>query len=116
MILTAYRQQMLLITKFVDDLMKNRGGDEINRRLEISVMTIDSSQGSECNYVILSMVKSTRHTRDVSTLVVALSRASFGVWVICSFDIFNPVNKWPTRRRSSGLKPALSSYRRMQYE
>jgi intron-binding protein aquarius len=54
------------------------------------VDTVDRFQGREKDYVILSLVrtKSVGHLKDVTRLVVAMSRARLGLYVFCRSQLF----------------------------
>ncbi|PVU89006.1 hypothetical protein BB561_005611 [Smittium simulii] len=55
-----------------------------------TVSTIDQYQGMQKDYVILSLVrtKSVGHIRDLRRLIVCLSRARLGLYVLCKSSIF----------------------------
>ena len=52
--------------------------------------TVDQYQGQQNDIVILSLVrtKAVGHLRDVRRLVVAVSRARLGLYVMCRRDVF----------------------------
>jgi len=54
------------------------------------VSTVDQYQGQQNDVVILSLVRTRAvgHLRDVRRLVVAVSRARLGLYVMCRRDVF----------------------------
>ncbi|PIO70648.1 hypothetical protein TELCIR_07489 [Teladorsagia circumcincta] len=54
------------------------------------VSTVDKYQGQQNDYIILSLVRTNNigHIRDVRRLVVALSRARLGFYVLCRANLF----------------------------
>uniref|UniRef100_A0A7E4VRV5 Intron-binding protein aquarius n=1 Tax=Panagrellus redivivus TaxID=6233 RepID=A0A7E4VRV5_PANRE len=95
-ILTTYNGQVALIR----DVVEQRCGNNpfIGRPHKIS--TVDRYQGQQNDYIILSLVRTefVGHIRDVRRLVVALSRARLGLYVLGRFALF---------RTCSELAPAL---------
>ena len=59
------------------------------------VVTVDKYQGQQSDYVILSLVRSKTvgHLRDVRRLVVALSRARLGLYIVGRADLFANCNE-----------------------
>ena len=55
-----------------------------------AVSTVDRYQGQQNDYVILSLVRTSAvgHLRDVRRLVVAVSRARLGLYVLCRSQVF----------------------------
>jgi len=55
-----------------------------------AITTVDQYQGQQNDYVLLSLVrtKNVGHIRDIRRLVVALSRAKFGLYVFARVKIF----------------------------
>ena len=51
------------------------------------IETVDKYQGSQNDYIILSLVRTKHvgHVRDVRRLVVAMSRARLGLYVLCRY-------------------------------
>lgn len=54
------------------------------------VTTVDKFQGQQNDYILLSLVrtKNVGHLRDVRRLIVALSRARFGLYIFCRKALF----------------------------
>ncbi|KIH44039.1 hypothetical protein ANCDUO_25947, partial [Ancylostoma duodenale] len=54
------------------------------------ISTVDKYQGQQNDYIILSLVRTYNigHIRDVRRLVVALSRARLGLYVLCRASLF----------------------------
>lgn len=54
------------------------------------VTTVDKFQGQQNDYILLSLVrtKNVGHLRDVRRLIVALSRARFGLYIFCRKSLF----------------------------
>ena len=73
----------------------------------LQVTTVDRYQGQQNDYIILSLVrtKTVGHLRDVRRLVVAMSRARLGLYVLARVALFqncfelspafSQVNLWP---------------------
>ena len=57
----------------------------------LQVTTVDRYQGSQNDYVILSLVRTRHvgHLRDVRRLVVAMSRARLGLYVLARVSLFS---------------------------
>ena len=56
----------------------------------LQVTTVDRYQGQQNDYIILSLVrtKNVGHLRDVRRLVVAMSRARLGLYVLARVSLF----------------------------
>ena len=87
-ILTTYNGQKNLI----DDIIRRRCGEGtplagIRPRV---VSTVDQYQGQQNDIVLLSLVRtnSVGHFRDIRRLVVAVSRARLGLYVLCRSELF----------------------------
>ena len=54
------------------------------------VSTVDQYQGQQNDYIILSLVRTNTvgHLRDIRRLVVAVSRARLGLYVLCRQNVF----------------------------
>lgn len=87
-ILTTYNGQKALIS----DILSQRCGDgtPLAGVRPRTVSTVDQYQGQQNDYIILSLVRteSVGHLRDVRRLVVAVSRARLGLYVLCRRDLF----------------------------
>lgn len=69
------------------------------------VTTVDRYQGQQNDYIILSLVrtKTVGHIRDVRRLVVAMSRARLGLYVLARVSLF---------KNCFELRPAFSQVRK----
>ena len=78
-VLAAYNGQKSLLS----DIFKTRCGDDPLYGLPKIVETVDKYQGSQNDYVLLSLVRTKHvgHLRDVRRLVVATSRARLGLYI-----------------------------------
>ncbi|KAG7361498.1 DNA-binding protein [Nitzschia inconspicua] len=87
-ILTTYNGQKELIS----DVISQRCG--VGTPLEgirpKAISTVDQYQGQQNDIVLLSLVrtKTVGHLRDIRRLVVAVSRAKFGLYVFCRQELF----------------------------
>lgn len=54
------------------------------------ITTVDRYQGQQNDYILLSLVrtKSVGHLRDIRRLIVAMSRARFGLYIFCRKSLF----------------------------
>jgi intron-binding protein aquarius len=80
-ILTTYNGQKALLQDVVNARCAHHPLFGMPGRVE----TVDKFQGSQNDYVLLSLVRTVAvgHLRDVRRLVVALSRARLGLYVFC---------------------------------
>ena len=73
-------------------LVSERGfhSDVSSVLLRDQVTTVDRYQGQQNDYIILSLVrtKTVGHIRDVRRLVVAMSRARLGLYVLARVSLF----------------------------
>eukprot|EP00941_MAST-03F_sp_MAST-3F-sp1_P002237 g2237.t1 len=85
-ILTTYRGQKHLLK----DVFEARCKSEIFGMPE-KIETVDKYQGSQNDYILLSLVrtKTVGHLRDVRRLIVATSRARFGLYIFGRHQIFS---------------------------
>jgi intron-binding protein aquarius len=87
-ILTTYNGQKALIT----DILSQRcgAGTPLAGVRPRAISTVDQYQGQQNDYIILSLVRteSVGHLRDVRRLVVAVSRARFGLYVLGRQEVF----------------------------
>ena len=87
-ILTTYNGQKELIT----DILSQRCGEgtPLAGMKPAAISTVDQYQGQQNNFIILSLVrtKNIGHLRDIRRLVVAVSRARLGLYVLCRKDLF----------------------------
>ena len=87
-IITTYNGQKELIT----DIMAQRCGEgtPLSGLRPGAISTVDQYQGQQNNIIILSLVrtKNVGHLRDIRRLVVAVSRARLGLYVLCRKDLF----------------------------
>jgi intron-binding protein aquarius len=86
-ILTTYNGQKNLIRDVVNQRCTNHPLFGAPAKVE----TVDKYQGQQNDFVLLSLVRSKTvgHLRDVRRLVVALSRARFGVYVFGNYGLFS---------------------------
>eukprot|EP00549_Striatella_unipunctata_P000353 CAMPEP_0118689920 /NCGR_PEP_ID=MMETSP0800-20121206/9772_1 /TAXON_ID=210618 ORGANISM="Striatella unipunctata, Strain CCMP2910" /NCGR_SAMPLE_ID=MMETSP0800 /ASSEMBLY_ACC=CAM_ASM_000638 /LENGTH=960 /DNA_ID=CAMNT_0006587401 /DNA_START=100 /DNA_END=2982 /DNA_ORIENTATION=+ len=88
-ILTTYNGQKELIH---DILIQRCGpGTPLGNVYPGAVSTVDHYQGQQNDFVILSLVRtsSVGHIRDIRRLVVGVSRARLGLYVVCRSNIFS---------------------------
>ncbi|OMJ25790.1 Intron-binding protein aquarius [Smittium culicis] len=54
------------------------------------ISTVDQFQGMQSDYIILSLVRTKHigHIRDFRRLIVAMSRARLGLYVLCNYSLF----------------------------
>ena len=85
-ILTTYNGQKHLINDVINRRCKHPLFGRPGR-----VSTVDKYQGQQNDYVLLSLVRteSVGHLRDIRRLVVALSRARFGLYIFCRYSLFS---------------------------
>ncbi|KAK9707723.1 hypothetical protein K7432_010019 [Basidiobolus ranarum] len=85
-ILTTYNGQKALI----EDVLRVRCSWNPMFGKPGKVSTVDKYQGQQNDYVILSLVrtKSVGHIKDVRRLIVAMSRARLGFYVLCRKSLF----------------------------
>ncbi|XP_066279598.1 RNA helicase aquarius-like [Branchiostoma lanceolatum] len=85
-ILTTYNGQKHLIR----DVINQRCGDNALIGRPSKVTTVDRFQGQQNDYILLSLVrtKAVGHLRDVRRLVVAMSRARLGLYVVARVSLF----------------------------
>ncbi len=85
-ILTTYKGQRALLR----DVIGQRCANNPLFGLPHIIETVDSYQGKESDYVLLSLVrtKAVGHIRDARRLVVALSRSRLGLYVFCRRALF----------------------------
>ena len=69
--------------------------------LHLQVSTVDRFQGQQNDYIILSLVRTrfVGHLRDVRRLVVAMSRARLGLFILARGSLFSTCHE---------LQPAFS--------
>ncbi|XP_065882435.1 RNA helicase aquarius-like [Dysidea avara] len=86
-ILTTYNGQKHLIR----DVLNKRCGPNPYFGNPEKVTTVDRYQGSQNDYVILSLVRTRHvgHLRDVRRLIVAMSRARLGLYVLARVSLFS---------------------------
>ncbi|XP_067030979.1 RNA helicase aquarius-like [Acropora muricata] len=85
-ILTTYNGQKHLIR----DVIRQRCANNPLIGQPSKVTTVDRYQGQQNDYIILSLVrtKTVGHIRDVRRLVVAMSRARLGLYVLARVSLF----------------------------
>jgi intron-binding protein aquarius len=87
-ILTTYNGQKDLLNDIVT--MRCNEGTPLAGIRPGAISTVDQYQGQQNDYVILSLVrtKSVGHLRDIRRLIVAVSRARLGLYVLCRESLF----------------------------
>ena len=95
-ILTTYNGQKALLR----DVLSRRCEGNPLFGMPATIETVDKYQGSQNNYILLSLVRTKHvgHLRDVRRLIVALSRARLGLYVVCRLNMFKNCHE---------LKPAF---------
>ena len=85
-ILSTYNGQKHLIR----DVMERRCGSNPMFGRPARITTVDKYQGQQNDYILLSMVRTRAvgHVRDIRRLVVAMSRARYGLYVFGRVDLF----------------------------
>jgi intron-binding protein aquarius len=87
-ILTTYNGQKELL----NDIISQRCGVDtpLSGIRPRAISTVDHYQGQQNDYIILSLVrtKSIGHLRDIRRLVVAVSRARLGLYIVCRQSLF----------------------------
>jgi intron-binding protein aquarius len=102
-ILTTYNGQRALIRDIIarrcgtfhyNPNSQNQHGVDNRHKLfgpPAQVSTVDKFQGQQNDFVLLSLVRtrSVGHLRDVRRLIVAISRAKLGLYVVCNKQLFD---------------------------
>src|SRR5690348_14190803 len=85
-ILTTYNGQASLLR----DIVARRCAENPLIGVPGKISTVDKYQGQQNDYVILSLVRTKHvgHLRDVRRLVVALSRARLGLYILGRVNLF----------------------------
>lgn len=85
-ILTTYNGQKHLIR----DVLRKRCANSEWIGQPHKITTVDKFQGQQNDFIILSLVrtKNVGHLRDVRRLVVALSRARLGLYILARVSLF----------------------------
>jgi len=98
-ILATYRGQ----TELLRDILSAKCRDESRFGMPRSVSTVDEFQGQQADFVLLSLVRTSRlgYMRDSRRSVVAFSRARLGLYVFGCESLFS---------NSEELKPAFSHF------
>ncbi|KAL7442955.1 hypothetical protein ACHAXH_008443 [Discostella pseudostelligera] len=101
-IISFYRDQVKLLSEQVAKIPALK-----NSMMNIKVATVDGFQGSECDIVILSCVRSHSHAmrdgarrnavgflNDYRRLNVALTRAKYSLWIVGNAEVLNSSDLW----------------------
>ena len=88
-ILTTYNGQKALI----EDILNTRcgNGTPLMGIRPRAVSTVDQYQGQQNDIILLSLVRTGStigHLRDIRRLIVAVSRARFGLYIFCRWNVF----------------------------
>lgn len=85
-ILTTYNGQKHLIR----DVLRKRCANSDWMAQPSKITTVDKYQGQQNDFIILSLVRTRNigHLRDVRRLVVALSRARLGLYILGRVNLF----------------------------
>ena len=88
-VLTTYNGQRQLLV----DIFNKRCANNPYLGLPREITTVDKFQGQQNDYVILSLVrtKSVGHLRDVRRMIVAMSRARLGLYILGRLSLFKDV-------------------------
>ena len=86
-ILSTYNGQKCLIK----DIIKTKCSWHPLFRAPFKITTVDKYQGQQNDYILLSLVRTNHigHLRDIRRLIVAMSRARFGLYVFGRHDLFS---------------------------
>ena len=73
-----------------------------------AVSTVDQYQGQQNDYIILSLVRTNAvgHLRDIRRLIVAVSRARLGLYVLCRQSIFGNCHELRRTMDQFGARPS----------
>ena len=85
-VLTTYKGQKHLLR----DVFERRCAPLAQYGMPAKVSTVDKFQGQQNDIILLSLVRTKHvgHLRDVRRLIVAMSRARFGLYVFCRQQLF----------------------------
>ncbi|KAL7442324.1 hypothetical protein ACHAXM_008325 [Skeletonema potamos] len=104
-IITTYNGQKELIA----DILSQRCGEgtPLAGMKPGAISTVDQYQGQQNNFIILSLVrtKNVGHLRDIRRLIVAVSRARLGLYVLCRKDLFCHCNELRRTMDQLAAKP-----------
>lgn len=72
-----------------------------------AISTVDQYQGQQNDYILLSLVrtKTVGHIRDIRRLIVAVSRARFGLYVFCRQNLFGRCHELKRTMKQFNNKP-----------
>ncbi|KAL7673148.1 hypothetical protein ACOME3_008019 [Neoechinorhynchus agilis] len=99
-ILTTYNGQKHLIRDVISVRCRGKGPKIVS--------TVDKYQGQQNDYIILSLVRSKSsvgHLRDVRRLVVAMSRARLGLYILGKVDLFSRCLELKSALKTLMVKP-----------
>jgi intron-binding protein aquarius len=104
-IITTYNGQKELIA----DILSQRCGEgtPLAGMKPGAISTVDQYQGQQNNFIILSLVRTKKvgHLRDIRRLIVAVSRARLGLYVLCRKDLFCHCNELRRTMDQLAAKP-----------
>ena len=86
-ILTTYNGQKYLLR----DIIQQKCSWHPLFQTPKKITTVDKYQGQQNDFILLSLVRSKHigHIRDIRRLIVAMSRAKYGLYVFGRFEVFN---------------------------
>ncbi|KAK2567367.1 RNA helicase aquarius [Acropora cervicornis] len=107
-ILTTYNGQKHLIR----DVIRQRCANNPLIGQPSKVTTVDRYQGQQNDYIILSLVrtKTVGHIRDVRRLVVAMSRARLGLYVLARVSLFKNCFELRPAFSQRGVQPSEAPF------
>lgn len=104
-ILTTYNGQKELLNDIINQRCSK--GTPLDGVRPGAIATVDQYQGQQNDYVILSLVRTKHvgHIRDIRRLIVAVSRARLGLYVLCRENIFTKCFELKTVMDQFSSKP-----------
>uniref|UniRef100_A0A915PS17 Intron-binding protein aquarius n=1 Tax=Setaria digitata TaxID=48799 RepID=A0A915PS17_9BILA len=102
-IITTYNGQASLLR----DVVQTRCAENPLIGVPHKISTVDKYQGQQNDYIILSLVRTRNigHIRDVRRLIVALSRARLGLYVLGRVSLFQNCLELSTAFQRNGQPP-----------
>ncbi|XP_015121926.1 probable helicase senataxin [Diachasma alloeum] len=96
-IITPYNNQKIILNAKIRDVMSGMA-ENIRKKIQIEVNTVDSFQGQERDVIIMSCVRSSGigFLSDRQRLCVALTRAKHSLFICGNFRTFERDDMWKT--------------------